>query len=213
MKNIKERKLPMVLDYDNYLTEGNRETFFWKFSVWGKLQGKVNGFIVDFFKIPKSLKSKYEVNIKCLSSPDLPFGNIAMNCINTFKLIVDIVNMQTGKTYDYDTFITETETEKMLQYGAKVISALSRHFDESNGTNYNESYYEWEKGWIDKKWIDYEPSALEIQEMQKLNKRINSLRRTKRERISTMQIGQMRLLKAIKKLDNDLKQNVKYKYI
>ncbi|AHH13490.1 Hypothetical protein BHO_0118801, partial (plasmid) [Borrelia hermsii YBT] len=33
MRNIKqynsrERKLPMILDYDNYMTEGNRETFF-----------------------------------------------------------------------------------------------------------------------------------------------------------------------------------------
>lgn len=55
MKNIKERKLPMVLDYDNYLTEGNRETF-WNSQYEANYKAKVNGFIVDFFKIPKSLK-------------------------------------------------------------------------------------------------------------------------------------------------------------
>ncbi|AMR76205.1 hypothetical protein [Borrelia hermsii] len=213
--NARERKLPMILDYDNYMTEGNRETFFGNSQYEANYKSKVDGFIVDFFKIPKSLKNKYEVNIKCLSSPDLPFGNIAMNCINTFKLIVDIINMQTGKTYDYDEFIAKTETEKMLQYGVKVISALSRHFDESNGTNYNEGYYEWEKGWVDKKWIDYEPSALEIKEMQELNKKINQELnfRNKRRKISALQMGQMRLMKAIKKLDHDLKQENKCKCI
>ncbi|AWG43419.1 hypothetical protein CR532_05325 (plasmid) [Candidatus Borreliella tachyglossi] len=201
--SIRKRKLPMLLNYDNYVVEGKRETFFGNSQYEANYKAKVNGFIIDFFKIPKSLKDKYEVNIKSLSSPDLPLGNIAMNCINTFKLIVDIINMQTGKVYDYDKFITETESNKMLQYGAKVVSALSRHFDESRGTNYNEGYYEWEKGWIDKKWIDYEPSKLEIQEMQKLNRKLNPevISRGVHKKVSKMQMGQIKLLRAIEKLE------------
>ncbi|AHH06999.1 Hypothetical protein BCD_0933 (plasmid) [Borrelia crocidurae DOU] len=209
MENIKQNnaqksKLPIMLNHDKHITKGIQETFFENSQYEANYKSKVNGFIIDFFKIPKSLKNKYKVNIKCLSNPDLPFGNIALNCINTFKLIVDIVNMQTGKTYDYDEFISNTETDKMLQYSAKIISALSRHFDESNGTSYNESYYEWEKGWIDKKWIDYEPSILEIQEMQELNKKINRKLHFKNQKrkIPSIQLGYIKLLRAIKNFDH-----------
>ncbi|AHH09058.1 hypothetical protein [Borrelia anserina] len=110
--NIQERKLPIILDYDSYITESNRETFFGNFQYEANYKAKVERFIVDFFKIPRSLKNKYEVNIDCLSNQDLPFGNIAMNCINTLKLIVDVINMQTGETYNYDEFIAKTATEK-----------------------------------------------------------------------------------------------------
>ena len=162
----------MILCCENMVSE-RKGGFFGNAEYEANYKARVNGYIIDFFRIPRSLKNKYEVNIKSLSNPDLPFGNIAMNCINTFKLIVDIVNMQTGMEYDYDKFLTEIETDKMLYYGAKVVSALTRHFDELSGNNHNEGYYEWEKGWIDRKWIDYEPSEVEIKEMQESNRKLD----------------------------------------
>ncbi|WP_024653077.1 hypothetical protein [Borrelia persica] len=208
MENIKQdsalkKKLPVMVNYEQHMTKAFQEHLLRDSQYEANYKAKVHGFIVDFFKIPRSLKDKYKVNISCLSDPELPFGNIALNCINTFKLIVDIVNMQTGKTYDYDEFISTTETDKMLQYGAKIISALSRHFDESHGTSYNETYYEWEKGWVDKKWIDYEPTSIEIQEMQAFNKKITQKLHFKNnnKNLSPLQLGHMKLLKAIKNFD------------
>ncbi|QMU98825.1 hypothetical protein F0310_00005 [Borrelia sp. A-FGy1] len=204
MRGVKEANnkiFPMILCCENKVS-GRKGTFFGNAEYEANYKARVNGYIIDFFRIPRSLKNKYEVNIKALSNPDLPFGNIAMNCINIFKLIVDIVNMQTGEEYDYDKFITEMETDKMLYYGAKVVSALTRHFDEISGNNHNEGYYEWEKGWIDRKWIDYEPSEIEIKEMQELNKRfdqkmcIGTGKKTKKSGINK---GELRLLRAIKK--------------
>ncbi|APS99236.1 hypothetical protein Bmayo_05210 (plasmid) [Borreliella mayonii] len=196
-------------NYNEYTIGGIKGTFFGNSQYEANYRAKVNGFIIDFFKIPVSLKKKYELNIKALSDPNFSSINIAMNCINTFKLIVDIVNMQTGENYDYDTFITKTETEKMLKYGTKIIAALARHFDEQNRTNFNESYYEWEKGWIDKKWINYEPTEEEIREIQKINQKLNPLK-LKHEG-KALNRGQIRLLKAINKIEShqSQQQNVK----
>ncbi|WKC74778.1 hypothetical protein QIA36_00230 (plasmid) [Borreliella yangtzensis] len=195
-------------NYNEYAIAGIKETFFGNSQYEANYRAKINGFIIDFFKIPISLKKKYELNIKALSDPNFSSTNIVMNCINTFKLIVDVVNMQTGENYDYDTFITETETEKMLKYGTKIIAALARHFDEKNKTNFNESYYEWEKGWIDKKWIDYEPTETEIKEIQKMNQKLNPLKLNNEEK--TFNKGQIKLLKSINKIKNHSQQhNVK----
>lgn len=195
-------------NYNEYAIGGIKETFFGNSQYEANYRAKINGFIIDFFKIPISLKKKYELNIKALSDPNFSPTNIAMNCINTFKLIVDVVNMQTGENYDYDTFITETETEKMLKYGTKIIAALARHFDEKNKTNFNESYYEWEKGWIDKKWIDYEPTEAEIKEIQAMNQKLNPLKLNNEEKIFNK--GQIKLLKSINKIKSQSQQhNVK----
>ncbi|MBB6043317.1 hypothetical protein QIA34_00235 (plasmid) [Borreliella yangtzensis] len=198
----------IIKNYNEYAIGGIKETFFGNSQYEANYRAKINGFIIDFFKIPISLKKKYELNIKALSDPNFSSTNIAMNCINTFKLIVDVVNMQTGENYDYDTFITETETEKMLKYGTKIIAALARHFDEKNKTNFNESYYEWEKGWIDKKWIDYEPTEAEIKEIQSMNQKLNPLKLNNEEK--TFNKGQIKLLKSINKIKNQSQQhNVK----
>ncbi|WNY66335.1 hypothetical protein QIA45_04445 (plasmid) [Borreliella andersonii] len=190
----------IIINYNEYAIGGIKGTFFGNSQYEANYRAKINGFIIDFFKIPISLKKKYEINIKALSDPNFTSTNIAMNCINTFKLIVDIVNMQTGKNYDYDTFVTKTETEKMLKYGTKIIAALARHFDEQNRTNFNESYYEWEKGWIDKKWINYEPTAEEIREIQKMNQKFNPLKLTHEKK--TLNKGQTRLLQAVNKIES-----------
>ncbi|MCD2332716.1 hypothetical protein [Borreliella americana] len=190
----------ITINYNEHTIEGIKGTFFGNSQYEANYRAKINGFIIDFFKIPISLKKKYELNIKALSDPNFSSTNIAMNCINTFKLIVDIVNMQTGENYDYNTFITKTETEKMLKYGTKIIAALARHFDEQNKNNFNESYYEWEKGWIDKKWINYEPTSEEIKEIQTMNQKLNSLK-LKNEK-KTLNKGQIRLLKAINKIED-----------
>ncbi|UGQ16834.1 hypothetical protein [Borrelia sp. RT1S] len=203
MKRVDKRTFPMALVCDNYVKKGG--IFFGDAEYEANYKARVNGYVIDFFRIPRSLKNKYEVNIKSLSDPELPFGNIAMNCINTFKLIVDIVNMQTGNNYDYDKFITDTETEKMLYYGAKVVSALSRHFDEISGNNHNEGYYEWEKGWIERKWIDYEPSDIEIKEMQESNRKLDpemSIGARGKLRKSGMSKAELHLLRAIEKAGN-----------
>lgn len=192
-------------NYNEYVFGGIKGTFFGNSQYEANYRAKINGFIIDFFKIPISLKKKYEINIKALSDPNFSSTNIAMNCINTFKLIVDIVNMQTGENYDYDTFITKTKTEKMLKYGTKIIAALARHFDEQNRSNFNESYYEWEKGWIDKKWIDYEPTEAEIKEIQTMNQKSNPLK-LKNEAIP-LNKGQIKLLKAISKIESQSQQH------
>ncbi|WNY70013.1 hypothetical protein [Borreliella andersonii] len=194
----------IIINYNEYAIGGIKGTFFGNSQYEANYRAKINGFIIDFFKIPISLKKKYEINIKALSDPNFTSTNIAMNCINTFKLIVDIVNMQTGKNYDYDTFVTKTETEKMLKYGTKIIAALARHFDEQNRTNFNESYYEWEKGWIDKKWINYEPTAEEIREIQKMNQKFNPLKLTHEKK--NLNKGQTRLLQAVNKIKSQSQQ-------
>ncbi|QFI15068.1 hypothetical protein QIA37_00185 (plasmid) [Borrelia sp. CA_690] len=194
-------------NYNEYIIRGIKGTFFGDSQYEANYRAKINGFIIDFFKIPISLKKKYELNIKALSNPNFSSTNVTMNCINTFKLIVDIVNMQTGENYDYDTFITKTETEKMLKYGTKIIAALARHFDEQNKTNFNESYYEWEKGWIDKKWINYEPTEAEIKEIQTMNQKLNPLK-PKHAR-TPLNKGQIKLLKAINKIESQSKQHTK----
>ncbi|MBB6032026.1 hypothetical protein HNR35_001029 [Borreliella spielmanii] len=194
-------------NYNEYTIGGIKGTFFGNSQYEANYRAKINGFIIDFFKIPISLKKKYELNIKALSDPNFSSTNIAMNCINTFKLIVDIVNMQTGENYDYDTFITKTKTEKMLKYGTKIIAALARHFDEQNKTNFNESYYEWEKGWIDKKWIDYEPTEAEIKEIQTMNQKLNPLKLTNEEK--ALNKGQIKLLEAISKIKSQSQQHTK----
>ncbi|WKC79365.1 hypothetical protein [Borreliella tanukii] len=191
-------------NYNEYAIGGIKGTFFGNSQYEANYRAKINGFIIDFFKIPISLKKKYELNIKALSDPNFSSTNIAMNCINTFKLIVDIVNMQTGENYDYDTFIIKTETEKMLKYGTKIIAALARHFDEQNRTNFNESYYEWEKGWIDKKWINYEPTEAEIKEIQTMNQKLNPLKLNNEGKAPNK--GQIKLLKAINKIENQPQQ-------
>ncbi|WKC78444.1 hypothetical protein QIA30_00215 (plasmid) [Borreliella turdi] len=192
-------------NYNEYVIGETKGTFFGNSQYEANYRAKINGFIIDFFKIPISLKNKYALNIKALSDPNSSSINITMNCINTFKLIVDIVNMQTGENYDYDKFITETETEKMLKYGTKIIAALARHFDEQNRTNFNESYYEWEKGWIDKKWINYEPTETEIKEIQAMNQKLNPLKLKYKEK--TFNKGQIRLLKAINKIESQSQQH------
>ncbi|WKC75687.1 hypothetical protein [Borreliella valaisiana] len=192
-------------NYNEYTIRGIKETLFGNSQYEANYRAKIDGFIIDFFKIPISLKKKYELNIKALSDPNFSSTNIAMNCINTFKLIVDVVNMQTGENYDYDTFITKTETEKMLKYGTKIIAALARHFDEKHKTNFNESYYEWEKGWIDKKWIDYEPTEAEIKEIQTRNQKLNPSRLNNEEK--TFNKGQIKLLKAINKIKSQSQQH------
>ncbi|AEL19426.1 conserved hypothetical protein (plasmid) [Borreliella bissettiae DN127] len=198
----------LTINYNEYTIGGIKGTFFGNSQYEANYRAKINGFIIDFFKIPISLKKKYELNIKALSDPNFSSTNIAMNCINTFKLIVDIVNMQTGENYDYDTFITKTETEKMLKYGTKIIAALARHFDEQSRTNFNESYYEWEKGWVDKKWINYEPTSEEIKEIQAINQKSNSLKLKHGK--TPPNKGQIRLLKAINKIESQSQQqNVK----
>ncbi|WP_024705876.1 hypothetical protein [Borreliella burgdorferi] len=194
----------ITINYNEYTIGGIKGTFFGNSQYEANYRAKINGFIIDFFKIPISLKKKYELNIKALSDPNFSSTNIAMNCINTFKLIVDIVNMQTGENYDYDTFITKTDTEKMLKYGTKIIAALARHFDEQNKTNFNESYYEWEKGWIDKKWINYEPTAEEIKEIQIMNQKLNPLKLKHRKK--NLNNGQIRLLQAINKIEDQSQQ-------
>ncbi|OJH14502.1 hypothetical protein ER70_08430, partial (plasmid) [Borreliella bissettiae] len=88
------------------------------------------------------------------------------------------------------------------------IAALARHFDEQSRTNFNESYYEWEKGWVDKKWINYEPTSEEIKEIQAINQKSNSLK-LKHEKTPPNK-GQIRLLKAINKIESQSQQqNVK----
>ncbi|WKC87635.1 hypothetical protein [Borreliella japonica] len=193
-------------NYNEYTIGGIKGTFFGNSQYEANYRAKINGFIIDFFKIPTSLKKKYELNIKALSDPNSSSTNIAMNCINTFKLIVDIVNMQSGENYDYETFITKTETKKMLVYSTKIIAALARHFDEQSGTNFNESYYEWEKGWIDKKWIDYEPTESEIKEIQTINQKLNPLKIKYEEK--TPNKGQIKLLKAISKIESQSQQQI-----
>ncbi|WKC91262.1 hypothetical protein QIA17_00215 (plasmid) [Borreliella californiensis] len=98
----------------------------------------------------------------------------------------------------------------MLKYGTKIIAALARHFDEQSRSNFNESYYEWEKGWIDKKWINYEPTSEEIKEIQAMNQKLNPLK-LKHEK-KTINKGQIRLLQAINKIESQSQQqNVKTK--
>ncbi|AJY72924.1 hypothetical protein [Borreliella afzelii] len=191
-------------NYNEYTIGGIKGTFFGNSQYEANYRAKINGFIIDFFKIPISLKKKYELNIKALSDPNFSSTNIAMNCINTFKLIVDIINMQTGENYDYDTFITKTKTEKMLKYGTKIIAALARHYDEQNKTTFNENYYEWEKGWIDKKWINYEPTEAEIKEIQTMNQKLSPLKLKNEEK--ALNEGHIKLLKAINFIDSP-KQN------